>query len=190
MLRIFLVLFLIFNTNVFAEDLKKVYFGGGCFWCMEESFDKAEGVKDVISGYSGGTTKNPTYKEVTYGNTGHFEVVEIVYDSKITNFENLLNIFWKNIDPFDKAGQFCDKGYSYRSVAFYQNQDQKKLIEKRIKEIELQYNKSVVTYVRDFDKFYKAEDYHQNYYQTNFINYLLYKKGCGRENRLDQIWKK
>ena len=90
----------------------------------------------------------------------------------------------------DKAGQFCDKGYSYRSVAFYQNQEQKRLIEKRIKEIELQYNKSVVTYVRDFDKFYKAEDYHQNYYQTNFINYLLYKKGCGRENRLDQIWKK
>ena len=102
----------------------------------------------------------------------------------------MLNIFWKNIDPFDPYGQFCDKGYSYRSVAFYQNQDQKKLIEKRIKEIELQYNKSVVTYVRDFDKFYKAEDYHQNYYQTNFINYLLYKKGCGRENRLDQIWKK
>ena len=90
----------------------------------------------------------------------------------------------------DKAGQFCDKGYSYRSVAFYQNQEQKKLIEKRIKEIEFQYNKSVVTYVRDFDKFYKAEDYHQNYYQTNFINYLLYKKGCGRENRLEQIWKK
>ena len=157
MLRIFLVLFLLFNTNVFAEDLKKVYFGGGCFWCMEESFDKAEGVIDVISGYSGGTTKNPTYKEVTYGNTGHFEVVEIVYDSEITNFENLLNIFWKNIDPFDKAGQFCDKGYSYRSVAFYQNQEQKKLIEKRIKEIELQYNKSVVTYVRDFDKFYKLK---------------------------------
>ena len=102
----------------------------------------------------------------------------------------MLNIFWKNIDPFDEAGQFCDKGYSYRSVAFYQNQEQKKLIEKRIKEIELQYNESVVTYVRDFDKFYKAEDYHQNYYQTNFINYLLYKKGCGRENRLDQIWKK
>ena len=100
MLRIFLVSFLLFNTNVFAEDLKKVYFGGGCFWCMEESFDKAEGVKDVISGYSGGTTKNPTYKEVTYGNTGHFEVVEIVYDSKITNFENLLNIFWKNIEHF------------------------------------------------------------------------------------------
>ena len=103
MLRIFLISFLLFNTNVFAEDLKKVYFGGGCFWCMEESFDKAEGVKDVISGYSGGTTKNPTYKEVTYGNTGHFEVVEIVYDNKITNFENLLNVFWKNIDPFDKA---------------------------------------------------------------------------------------
>ena len=109
MLRIFLVLFLLINTNTFAEDLKKVYFGGGCFWCMEESFDKAEGVKDVISGYSGGTTKNPTYKEVTYGNTGHFEVVEIVYDSKITNFENLLNIFWKNIDPLIRLVNFVIK---------------------------------------------------------------------------------
>ena len=95
MLRIFLVLFLLINTNVFAEDLKKVYFGGGCFWCMEESFDKAEGVKDVISGYSGGTTKNPTYKEVTYGNTGHFEVVEIIYDSKITNLDLSFNYIVK-----------------------------------------------------------------------------------------------
>ena len=154
---------------------------------MEESFDKAEGVIDVISGYSGGTTKNPTYKDVTYGNTGHFEVVEVTYDSKITNFENLLSVFWKNIDPFDKDGQFCDKGYSYRSVAFYQNLKQKKSIEKSIKEIELQNNKSIVTYVRSFNKFYKAEDYHQNYYQTNFINYLLYKKGCGRELSLIHI---
>ena len=189
--KIFIFLFAIFiSTNSTSKEIDKAYFGGGCFWCMEESFEKVDGVIEVISGYSGGTTTNPTYKEVTYGDTGHFETVEIIYDKSLTNFEELLKIFWINVDPFDSQGQFCDKGYSYRSVAFYQNQEQKKLIEKRIKEIELQYNKSVVTYVRDFDKFYKAEDYHQNYYQTNFINYLLYKKGCGRENRLDQIWKK
>ena len=188
MLRIFLVSILLFNTNVFAEDLKKIYFGGGCFWCMEESFDKAEGVIDVISGYSGGTTKNPTYKEVTYGNTGHFEVVEIVYDSKITNFENLLNVFWKNIDPFDKAGQFCDKGYSYRSVAFYTNNNEKKLIEEDIQEIEKKFNQKVVTYVRKFEIFYKAEEHHQDYYKEKFLNYLLYKEGCGRQRKLDNIW--
>ena len=185
-----LIFVISFITAAEANQKNKAYFAGGCFWCMEESFEKLSGVEKVISGYSGGTTENPTYKEVVYGKTGHFEVVEIIYDKKVISFKELLNIFWKNIDPFDPYGQFCDKGYSYRSVAFYQNQEQKKLIEKRIKEIELQYNKSVVTYVRDFDKFYKAEDYHQNYYQTNFINYLLYKKGCGRENRLDQIWKK
>ena len=186
-----IIIFIIsFITTAEANQKSKAYFAGGCFWCMEESFEKLSGVEKVISGYSGGSTENPTYKEVVYGKTGHFEVVEIIYDKEIISFKELLNIFWKNIDPFDPYGQFCDKGYSYRSVAFYQNQEQKKLIEKRIKEIELQYNKSVVTYVRDFDKFYKAEDYHQNYYQTNFINYLLYKKGCGRENKLDQIWKK
>ena len=188
MLRIFLFLFLLFNTNVFAEDLKKVYFGGGCFWCMEESFDKAEGVKDVISGYSGGTTKNPTYKEVTYGNTGHFEVVEIVYDSKITNFENLLNIFWKNIDPFDKAGQFCDKGKSYRSVIFFENNSQKELIDQSFKEIEKKFDKKIVTLVWKFDIFYPAENYHQDYYEKNFIRYLMYKNACKREETLKKIW--
>ena len=189
-LLIFLVINFFFIFSSLADEKERAYFAGGCFWCVEESFEKLNGVEEVFSGYSGGTTENPTYKEVTYGNTGHFEVVEIIYDKEIISYEELLDNFWINIDPFDAYGQFCDKGYSYRSVAFYQNQEQKKLIEKRIKEIELQYNRSVVTYVRNFDKFYKAEDYHQNYYQTNFINYLLYKKGCGRENRLDQIWKK
>ena len=100
----------------------------------------------------------------------------------------MLNVFWKNIDPFDAAGQFCDKGYSYKSAAFYMNNDQKKLIEKSIKAIENDFNNKVVTFVKKFEKFYPAEDYHQNYYQTNFINYLLYKKGCGRERRLENIW--
>ena len=186
--KVFIFLFLIISTNSYSED--KAYFGGGCFWCMEESFEKVNGVIEVISGYSGGTTSNPSYKEVTYGNTGHFEVVEIIYDKSIINFEKLLGIFWKNIDPFDSQGQFCDKGYSYRSVAFYKNNNQKNKIIADIKNIEKDFSKKVVTYVRKFDKFYKAEENHQNYYQEYFINYLLYKKGCGREKKLKNIWSK
>ena len=185
--KVFIFLFFIFiSTNSYSEE--KAYFGGGCFWCMEEAFEKINGVNEVISGYSGGTTSNPSYKEVTYGNTGHFEVVEIIYDKSIINFEKLLKIFWKNIDPFDFQGQFCDKGYSYRSVAFYKNQKQKKLIEKSIAELQNKFNRKIVTYVREFEEFFKAEDFHQNYYQTKFLNYLMYKKACGREQRLNKIW--
>ena len=147
----------------FAEN-SKAYFGGGCFWCMEEAFEKKNGVKEVISGYSGGTTENPTYEDVTYGNTGHFETIEIIYDKSIITFEELVNLFWINIDPFDEQGQFCDKGFSYRSVAFYQNEDQKKIIENSKSEIEKKFNSKVVTYIRDFKKFYKAEENHQDYY--------------------------
>ena len=159
-------------NNAFSSNFNKAYFAGGCFWCMEESFEKLEGVKEVISGYSGGKTKNPTYKEVTFGNTGHFEVVEIIYDENIISYEELLKNFWINIDPFDSFGQFCDKGYSYRSVAFYQNEYEKELINKNI-----------------FEIFYKAEDKHQDYYKEYFLNYLMYKKGCGREEVLKRIWK-
>ena len=113
---------LIYNLDVSSKELSKAYFAGGCFWCMEESFEQVEGVREVISGYSGGNKKNPTYEEVTYGKTGHFETIEIIYDSNQVNFNSLLKVFWENIDPFDKDGQFCDKGYSYRSVAFLQIQ--------------------------------------------------------------------
>ena len=185
-----LVLFLILPINyAFSENLNKAYFAGGCFWCMEESFEKLEGVKEVISGYSGGTTSNPTYKEVTFGDTGHFEVVEIIYNNNIISYNELLKNFWINIDPFDAFGQFCDKGYSYRSVAFYQNAYEKSQIEKSISEIENKFGKRVVTYVREFEIFYKAEDKHQDYYQEYLLNYLMYKKGCGREERLKRIWK-
>ena len=155
---------------------------------MEESFEKIEGVLEVISGYSGGTTKKPTYKEVTYGNTGHFEVIEIKYDPKIISFKKLLDNFWINIDPFDFQVQFCDKGYSYRSVAFYSTESENLLIKRSINKLEKKFNKKIVTYVRKFDKFYEAEDHHQDYYKNNFINYLIYKKGCGRENTLKKIW--
>ena len=185
-----LVLFLILPINyAFSENLNKAYFAGGCFWCMEESFEKLEGVKEVISGYSGGTTSNPTYKEVTFGDTGHFEVVEIIYNNNIISYNELLKNFWINIDPFDAFGQFCDKGYSYRSVAFYQNAYEKSQIEKSISEIENKFSKRVVTYVREFEVFYKAEDKHQDYYQEYLLNYLMYKKGCGREEVLKRIWK-
>ena len=187
---IFLIIFLFtFNLfNVYAgvlsvttgdikNEYKKAYFAGGCFWCMEESFDKVKGVVKSISGYSGGHVKNPTYKQVIYKDTGHVEAIAVYYDPKLTNYEELLKVFWVNIDPFDAKGQFCDKGKSYRSVAFYQNIEEKKLNKKKI-----------VTLVWEFEKFYPAEDYHQDYYQNNFLRYLAYKSGCQREEILNKIW--
>ena len=187
-ISLFLILVLQSNYAI-SENLSKAYFAGGCFWCMEESFEKLHGVKEVISGYSGGTTTNPTYKEVIFGYTGHFEVVEIMYNKDIISYDELLKNFWINIDPFDAFGQFCDKGYSYRSVAFYQSEYEKNRIEKGISEIEKKFNKRVVTYVKEFEIFYKAEDKHQDYYQEYLLNYLMYKKGCGREEVLERIWK-
>ncbi len=190
MKKLLSIIFLLLSSTSFANspNFERAYFAGGCFWCMEESFENILGVSKVISGYSGGTTENPTYKEVTYGNTGHFEVIEVIYVPEVVSYEKLLEEFWVNIDPFDAAGQFCDKGYSYRSVAFYQNEKQKDLIENSIKEIEQKFKKKVVTYVREFEKFYKAEAFHQDYYQINFVNYLRYKKACRREATLSNIW--
>ena len=185
----FTIFFFLININFsYSAQKDKAYFAGGCFWCVEESFEKLKGVEEVISGYSGGITENPTYKEVTYGNTGHFEVVEIIYDKEVISFEELLKNFWVNIDPFDAYGQFCDKGYSYRSVAFYQNDEEKKLIEKDIKDLQNKFNKKVVTYIRNFEKFYKAEEYHQDFYKIKLERYLRYKKACGREELLKRIW--
>ena len=191
-MKFFIIIIFVFLVNnpskALGED--KAYFAGGCFWCVEESFEKLNGVIEVISGYSGGTTENPTYKEVTYGNTGHFEVVEIIYNKNIISFEELLKNYWINIDPFDAYGQFCDKGYSYRSVAFYQNDKEKKLIERDIKNLEKKFNKKVVTYLREFKKFYRAENRHQNFYKVYLQNYLRYKKACKREETLKEIWSK
>ena len=178
------------TTNNLNEisNYKKAYFAGGCFWCMEESFDKEKGIIQSISGYSGGHLINPTYKEVIYKDTGHVETIEITYDPKMISYKKLLDVFWKNIDPFDKYGQFCDKGKSYRSVIFYKNNKQKKVIQKSISEIEQRFNSKVVTLLWKFDKFYQAEDYHQDYYQKNFLRYLAYKKACQREEVLNKIW--
>ena len=187
-LSIILLIFLIPNISS-AKNIKEAYFAGGCFWCVEEFFEKTKGVEEVTSGYSGGNTQNPTYKEVTYGNTGHFEAVKIIYDADIINYKELLNLYWKNIDPFDSVGQFCDKGLSYRSVVFYTNKNEKDEIKDSITNIEKKFKgKKVVSFIKKFEKFYPAEDYHQNYYQENFMNYLLYKKACGRAQTLKNIW--
>ena len=178
------------STGKANENLsfKKAYFAGGCFWCMEESFDKVDGVIKSISGYSGGKMKNPTYQDVIYKDTGHVEAIEITYDPKKISYEKLLAIFWKNIDPFDKYGQFCDKGKSYRSVIFFKSDKQKNIIQNSVAEVEKRFNSKVVTMVWKFDKFYQAEDYHQDYYQKNFLRYLAYKKACQREEVLEKIW--
>ena len=186
-----------FQSRLLAGELKisnddpkykKAYFAGGCFWCMEESFDKVKGVIKSISGYSGGHLKNPKYEDVIYKDTGHVEAVEITYDPKKTSYENLLSVFWKNIDPFDRYGQFCDKGKSYRSVVFFANNKQKKIIMDSIQNIEKKFENKIVTLVWKFDKFYPAEDYHQDYYEKNFLRYLAYKKACQREEVLNKIW--
>ena len=185
------------QSSLFAGELKittnnskykKAYFAGGCFWCMEEAFDKTDGVVKSISGYSGGHLKNPKYEDVIYRDTGHVEAIEITYDPKKISYEDLLRLFWKNIDPFDKYGQFCDKGKSYRSVVFFQNKNQKKTITDSIKIIEKKFGNKIVTLVWKFDKFYPAEDYHQDYYEKNFLRYLAYKKACQREEVLNKIW--
>ena len=185
---LYIILFLLITNISNAQNIKKAYFAGGCFWCMEEAFEKVDGVLEVISGYSGGNTKNPTYKEVTYGKTGHFEAIEIKYDSTKIDYKELLDTFWINIDPFDVNGQFCDKGYSYRSVAFHTSNKEKDLIENSIAVLEKRFDKKIVTYVRKFDEFYKAEKFHQDYYVENFINYLRYKKACRRVKTLEKIW--
>ena len=188
MKKVFLIIFCLFTINSYAEVNKKAYFAGGCFWCMEESFEQIEGVISVVSGYSGGHLKNPTYEDVVYTDSGHVEAIEITYNPTVIAYEKLLDIFWQNIDPFDSDGQFCDKGKSYRSVVFFQNKIQKDLIEASFEKYEKKFKKKIVTLTWKFDKFYQAENFHQDYYEKNFIQYLMYKKGCQREEILNQIW--
>ena len=189
MKKYFIIIF-VFITSSYAnaQDFKKAYFAGGCFWCMEESFDQVKGVISTISGYSGGHLKNPKYADVIYTDSGHVEAVEITYDPNIINYKKLLDVYWENIDPFDANGQFCDKGKSYRSVIFFENEEQKKMIDKSLKQLQDRFDKKIVTLVWKFEKFYKAETYHQDYYEKNFIRYLMYKKGCQREETLKKIW--
>lgn len=166
----------------------RAIFAGGCFWCMEPPFDKLDGVISTISGYIGGHQKDPTYKQVSAGSTGHTEAVEIVYDPKKISYKKLLEVFWLNIDPLNARGQFCDFGTQYRTGIFYTSEEQRKLAEQSREKISAQLNKLVVTEITAASKFYPAEDYHQNYYQVNPVRYNYYRWSCGRDQRLKELW--
>lgn len=170
--------------------LEHATFAGGCFWCMESPFESLPGVRSVTSGYSGGPEKNPTYKQVSAGRTGHTESVDIVFDPAKTSYERLLEVFWRNIDPTQRGGQFCDKGSQYRSAIFYRTPRQKELAEKSRDALARsdRLKAPIVTEVTAFRAFYPAEEYHQDYYKKNPEHYRAYRKGCGRDERLKELW--
>ena len=165
-------------------------FAGGCFWCEESAYQDVKGVISATSGYTGGNEQNPTYEQVSEHETGHLESVEIVYDPKVISYQQLLDIFWHNVDPFDASGQFCDKGPQYRGAIFYHDAQQKALAEASKAAVEKRFGRSVVTAVRPAMKFWPAEDYHQDYYKKNPVRYHFYRFNCGRDQRLKELWGK
>ncbi|KYK20076.1 methionine sulfoxide reductase [Thermoplasmatales archaeon SM1-50] len=169
---------------------EKATFAGGCFWCMESPFEKLEGVKEVISGYTGGHKEDPTYKEVSTGGTGHVEAVQIIYDPSKITYSELLNVFWKQVDPTDSSGQFVDRGQPYRTAIFYHDEEQKHLAEKSKEELNKsgRYDRPIVTQIVKSSKFYRAEEYHQDYYKKNPIRYKYYRYNSGRDRYLENIW--
>jgi peptide-methionine (S)-S-oxide reductase len=172
-----------------TSKTEKATFAGGCFWCMEPAFDHLQGVISVTSGYTGGTKKDPTYEEVSSGSTGHAESIEIVYDPSKIGYAKLLDVFWHNVDPTVLNRQFCDIGNQYRTAIFYYNDEQRRLAEESKSEL-LQSGKikSIYTEITPATQFYKAEEYHQKYYEKNPLRYRFYRYNCGRDNRLKELW--
>ena len=170
--------------------LAKAFFAGGCFWCMEEVFEKVPGVISVTSGYMGGRVENPSYEQVSGGGTGHAEAVEVSYDPQKISYAKLLDAFWRNVDPVTANAQFCDHGSQYRAVIFYQTDAEKRLAEesKRTIEQSKRFAQSIVTELVMASRFYPAEDYHQDFYKKNPIRYKFYKYNCGRAQRLEELW--
>ncbi|HEY7644081.1 MAG TPA: peptide-methionine (S)-S-oxide reductase MsrA [Hyphomicrobiales bacterium] len=173
-----------------TQQTATAVFAGGCFWCMEPPFDKTDGVISTISGYTGGQKANPTYEEVSSGTTGHFESVKVEYDPAKVTYEQLLEVYWPNVDPFDSSGQFCDKGDQYRSAIFYGNEKEKELAEASKKQMAAKLGKPIETLILPAAQFYPAEDYHQDYYKKNPLKYKFYRYGCGRDARLAAVWGK
>lgn len=183
-----LVIILSWPYTAQAAESKIAVFAAGCFWCIEKDYEKHDGVIEAVSGYMGGHTDNPTYKQVSSGGTGHLEVVRVEYDPEILTYKDLLEIFWANVDPFDARGQFCDKGGSYKSAIFYGNAKERELARKSKTYIAEKSGKDVATSIRESTTFYPAEDYHQNYYKINPNKYGFYRWRCGRDSRLEDIW--
>lgn len=172
------------------QETAKATFAGGCFWCMEHPFDTLSGVLSTTSGYTGGRTKNPTYEQVSAGETGHAEAMEVVYDPKRINYERLLDVFWRNVDPLTKDAQFCDHGSQYRTAIFTHDAAQRKLAEESKRKLSGRFKEPIVTEIVPANEFYPAEDYHQDYYRKNPIRYKVYRWNCGRDKRLKELWGK
>ncbi len=192
MKQMFIILFICvaIMTNAMAENAKTetAIFAGGCFWCMHAEFEKLPGVVKVLSGYSGGDIANPSYEQVSSGKTGHIESVEIVFDPNKLNYSKLLNVFWKNVDPLDEGGQFCDRGSQYAAGIFYLNSAQKLAAERSVEATEKKLGQKIKAFLRPAKPFYPAEEYHQSFYQKNQLRYEIYKNGCGRNERLEKLW--
>ncbi len=172
-----------------ADNTATAIFAGGCFWCMEKPFDELPGVSRTTSGYTGGTVANPSYMQVSGGGTGHVEAVKVTYDPVQVSYDELLEVFWHNVDPVDNRGQFCDKGSQYRSAIFYQDEPQAAAAEASKQALATtKFNQTVATEILPASAFYPAEDYHQNYYQTHPVRYKVYRYACGRDQRLEAIW--
>ena len=172
------------------SKIQTATFAGGCFWCVESDFEKVDGVLQVISGYTGGHTENPTYQQVSAGGTGHVEAVQVFYDPEKVTYKQLLDVFWRHVDPTDPGGQFVDRGSQYRTVIFYHNDRQKRLAEESKRELAAsgRFDKPIVTEIVKFTKFYNAEDYHQDYYKKNPIRYRYYRYASGRDQFLKRVW--
>jgi len=179
-----------YTVNTKQENLSKATFAGGCFWCVEADFEKVDGVVEVISGYTGGDEPNPAYEEVSSGDTGHVEAVQVLYDPSRVSYEKLLDVFWSHVDPTDAGGQFVDRGSQYATGIFYHDDDQKRLAEKSREALENsgRFDKPVVTPILKLKAFYPAEDYHQEYYQRHAVRYKLYRWNSGRDQFLEKVW--
>ena len=182
------------STSKAASEatLGKAYFAGGCFWCMEEAFEKVEGVLSATSGYMGGTVANPSYEDVSSGRTGHAESVEVVYDPAKVSYQKLLDAFWRNVDPITPNAQFCDHGSQYRSAIFFQTDEEKRASDTSKQAIEQskRFTEPIVTQIVMASRFYSAEEYHQDFYKKNPVRYKFYKYSCGRAQRLEELWGK
>jgi peptide-methionine (S)-S-oxide reductase len=176
------------HSSAQATQHATAIFAGGCFWCMEPPFDALDGVVSTTSGYTGGETKNPTYEQVSEGRTGHTEAIRVVYDPKKITYDKLLEVFWRNIDPLDGGGQFCDRGPQYRSGIFVQSDEERKLATASKERVASRLSARVVTEIAAAGPFYEAEGYHQDYYKKNPVRYKMYKWNCGRDQRLEKVW--
>ena len=199
-MRFFVLVGLALSLNSAAAQAQKAAkpglavatFAGGCFWCMEEAFEKVDGVLEVISGYMGGTVKNPSYEEVSSGKTGHAESVEVRYDPTKVTYIQLLEAFWRNVDPITPDAQFCDHGNQYRAAIFYEGDAEKRAAEESKQAIEQskRFSSPIVTQLAAVSEFYPAEEYHQDFYKKNPVRYKFYKFTCGRAQRLESLWGK